>query len=95
MSSALGHKASEEDVIDSMERSLQWRAGDTAAEDYMALCQSGAFDEMAGADLDDEVVHDAEDQKESPTIPPPQNAGLAGAVKTQRAKKPTNSKKSF
>ena len=64
VSSALGHKASEEEVLESMERSLQWRAGDTAAEDYMALCQSGALDEMAGIDRDEESVNDTEDQKE-------------------------------
>ena len=43
---------------------MQWRAGDTAAEDYMALSQSGALDEMVGTDRDDEIDEDAEEQKE-------------------------------
>ena len=64
VSSALGKKASEEEVLECMERSLQWRAGDTAAEDYMALSQSGALDEMVGSDRDDEIDEDAEEQKE-------------------------------
>lgn len=64
VSSALGNKASEEEVLECMERSLQWRAGDTAAEDYMALSQSGALDEMVGTDRDDEIDEDAEEQKE-------------------------------
>ena len=64
VSSALGKKASEEEVLECMERSLQWRAGDTAAEDYMALRQSGALDEMVGSDRDDEIDEDAEEQKE-------------------------------
>ncbi|CAE7227350.1 mug158 [Symbiodinium sp. CCMP2592] len=64
VSAALGKKATEEEVLESMERSLEWRAGDTAAEDYMALCQSGALDEMVGTDRDDEIDEDAAEQQE-------------------------------
>ena len=55
VSHALGQKGkAHEQVAEALERSLQWRAGDTAAEDYMNLCQSGALDEVAGPEHDEE-----------------------------------------
>ena len=67
MSNVLGTKgkaAPAEEVAEVLERSLQWRAGDTAAEDYMNLCQCGALDEIAGPDLDGEMENDTKDQQE-------------------------------
>ena len=67
VSNVLGTKekaAPAEEVAEVLERSLQWRAGNTAAEDYMSLCQCGALDEIAGPDRDEEAENDAKDQEE-------------------------------
>ncbi len=87
VSAALGPKASQEDVLESLERSLQWRAGDTAAEDYMSLCRSGALDEIAGSDHEDELINDAQDQEERISAKVKAAKSIVACVSKMRAPK--------